>query len=120
MRTTNQPCFQTPRLAWCPPEMLRAPEFGPALPASPVDARYALLINPFYPGRGGQFRKARAYTFSCADELRCHDASTLESSLLGRKLAGRATAFSPDTGGGRNSIGKTLRRVAHWLHGTVF
>src|SRR5271169_6960848 len=34
---------------WCPPEMTRPPVLNPATAAGPVEARYALLINPFYP-----------------------------------------------------------------------
>jgi len=34
---------------WIPLEMIQAPLLDPALPATPATARYALLINPFYP-----------------------------------------------------------------------
>lgn len=34
---------------WCPIEMTRAPQLNPSLPAAPVQPRYALLLNPFYP-----------------------------------------------------------------------
>ena len=33
---------------WIPPEMLHAPVLDPQAPAAPIDARYVLLINPFY------------------------------------------------------------------------
>src|ERR1051326_5902390 len=42
--------FQRPlRRVWCPREMLRPPLLDPAVPPRPVEPRYALLINPFYP-----------------------------------------------------------------------
>lgn len=34
---------------WCPPDMLRPPFLDPATAAPPIEPRYALLINPFYP-----------------------------------------------------------------------
>ena len=34
---------------WRPPAMVRPPLLDPAIPAAPVETRYALLINPFYP-----------------------------------------------------------------------
>src|SRR6516225_5170845 len=34
---------------WCPPAMIRPPLLDAAIPAAPVQPRYALLINPFYP-----------------------------------------------------------------------
>src|SRR5215469_11871093 len=34
---------------WSPPEMTCPPPLTPALLAGPVQPRYALLINPFYP-----------------------------------------------------------------------
>jgi radical SAM superfamily enzyme YgiQ (UPF0313 family) len=34
---------------WCPTEMTRPPALHAALSTGPIQARYALLINPFYP-----------------------------------------------------------------------
>src|SRR5215831_16087061 len=34
---------------WCPSEMIHPPLLDPATPIGPVQPRYALLINPFYP-----------------------------------------------------------------------
>jgi radical SAM superfamily enzyme YgiQ (UPF0313 family) len=34
---------------WCPPEMTRPPVLNPATAGGPIEPRYALLINPFYP-----------------------------------------------------------------------
>jgi radical SAM superfamily enzyme YgiQ (UPF0313 family) len=34
---------------WIPPEMVAAPALDPKQAAGPVEARFALLINPFYP-----------------------------------------------------------------------
>jgi radical SAM superfamily enzyme YgiQ (UPF0313 family) len=49
MSLADQPWSQPPRRQWCPPEMIRPPLLDPAIPAPPVQPRYALLINPFYP-----------------------------------------------------------------------
>jgi hypothetical protein len=38
-----------PKRSWCPAEMVRPPLLDPAIPSGPVEQRYALLINPFYP-----------------------------------------------------------------------
>ena len=37
------------RPPWQPPEMREPPVLEPDVPPSPVERRYALLINPFYP-----------------------------------------------------------------------
>jgi len=37
------------RRGWIPPEMLHPPRLNPITPARPIEPRYALLINPFYP-----------------------------------------------------------------------
>jgi radical SAM superfamily enzyme YgiQ (UPF0313 family) len=34
---------------WCPAEMTRPPLLDATIPAGPIQPRYALLINPFYP-----------------------------------------------------------------------
>jgi radical SAM superfamily enzyme YgiQ (UPF0313 family) len=34
---------------WCPNEMQQPPRLDPLAPSSPIQHRYALLINPFYP-----------------------------------------------------------------------
>jgi radical SAM superfamily enzyme YgiQ (UPF0313 family) len=44
-----EPFFHPLRRRWNPPEMSRAPVLDPSTPANPVELRYALLINPFYP-----------------------------------------------------------------------
>src|SRR5258706_13634301 len=49
MNTTLDPFARPPRRRWVPPEMTRAPALDPAIGAARVEARYALLINPFYP-----------------------------------------------------------------------
>ena len=42
--------FETPlRRPWRPREMYEAPMLDPAAPQAPVERRYALLVNPFYP-----------------------------------------------------------------------
>lgn len=38
-----------PRRLWCPSEMKQPPLLNAAQPAGPMQQRYALLINPFYP-----------------------------------------------------------------------
>src|ERR1700731_1142194 len=38
-----------PKRRWCPDEMTRPPLLDASIPAGPIHARYALLINPFYP-----------------------------------------------------------------------
>jgi radical SAM superfamily enzyme YgiQ (UPF0313 family) len=49
MNTTLDPFARPPRRRWVPSEMMRAPALDPAIGAGAVEARYALLINPFYP-----------------------------------------------------------------------
>src|SRR5580693_4736236 len=49
MSAANQPWLRYPRRRWCPPEMNRPPLLDPATLAGPIQPRYALLINPFYP-----------------------------------------------------------------------
>jgi radical SAM superfamily enzyme YgiQ (UPF0313 family) len=49
MNVTNQPWLQPRPNQWVPPEMSRPPALDPAIPAGPIQPRYALLINPFYP-----------------------------------------------------------------------
>ncbi len=44
MAVANQPWQRS-----LPPEMSQPPFLDPAIPAGPVEPRYALLINPFYP-----------------------------------------------------------------------
>jgi radical SAM superfamily enzyme YgiQ (UPF0313 family) len=45
----QHPCSAPLRQRWLPREMTTAPLLDPAPPAGPVEPRYALLINPFYP-----------------------------------------------------------------------
>ena len=49
MSVTEQPWLRPPRRRWRPIEMTRPPVLDAAIPAGPVQSRYALLINPFYP-----------------------------------------------------------------------
>src|SRR5215469_4245730 len=45
----NPDPFRQPlRKRWIPPEMLTAPALDPHAPATPIEPRYGLLINPFY------------------------------------------------------------------------
>src|SRR3954463_6598086 len=48
MRATS-PFSSTIRKRWIPAEMVNAPKLDQNLPAGPIESRYALLINPFYP-----------------------------------------------------------------------
>src|SRR5579862_3762335 len=41
--------MQTAKRRWLPAEMTQPPVLDHAMPAGPVQPRYALLINPFYP-----------------------------------------------------------------------
>src|SRR6266850_199308 len=43
------PFVRPPRHLWSPPEMTMPPLLDPASCAGPLQSRYALLINPFYP-----------------------------------------------------------------------
>src|SRR5215467_4877337 len=45
----SQSVMRSPKLRWCPAEMTRPPRLDPAIPATPIQPRHALLINPFYP-----------------------------------------------------------------------
>src|SRR6187401_1935570 len=44
-----EPFARPVRKGWIPREMLHPPHLDPAAGAGPVQSRYALLINPFYP-----------------------------------------------------------------------
>src|SRR5258708_38817556 len=58
MNTSPDPFAHAPRRRWVPPEMMHAPALDPAIAAGPVEVRYALLINPFYPkDRNASFGK---------------------------------------------------------------
>jgi radical SAM superfamily enzyme YgiQ (UPF0313 family) len=58
MTTSLDPFARPPRRRWVPPEMMRAPSLDPTIPSAPVEPRYALLINPFYPkDRNASFGK---------------------------------------------------------------
>lgn len=45
----RQPFMQSQKRQWRPAEMTRPPLLDAAIPAGPIQPRYALLINPFYP-----------------------------------------------------------------------
>src|SRR3984893_8670069 len=45
----DRPYLQPPRRRWCPPDMTQPPFLDPTIAAGPIQARFALLINPFYP-----------------------------------------------------------------------
>src|SRR5260370_21904727 len=49
MNRMLDPFARPPRRRWVPPEMMRAPALDAAIGAGAVEARYALLLNPFYP-----------------------------------------------------------------------
>ncbi|MBI3679807.1 MAG: B12-binding domain-containing radical SAM protein [Acidobacteria bacterium] len=49
MFSKDQPFSRPLHPRWIPPEMTRAPLLDPTAPANPIQPRYALLINPFYP-----------------------------------------------------------------------
>src|SRR5438128_4145266 len=49
MRAAHQPWLWSPRRQWRPPEMVQPPLLDPAILEGPIEPRYALLINPFYP-----------------------------------------------------------------------
>jgi len=48
-RVPNDPYYQPRAPLWLPTEMARPPVLEEQFPAGPVERRYALLINPFYP-----------------------------------------------------------------------
>src|SRR5438105_14834538 len=45
----EEPFLQPIRPRWVPAKMKTAPALNPRQPAGPIEPRYALLINPFYP-----------------------------------------------------------------------
>src|SRR5437763_11627059 len=49
MSAADQPWSRSPRRRWRPPEMTRPPLLNPTILTGPIQPRYALLINPFYP-----------------------------------------------------------------------
>src|SRR5437879_4036238 len=49
MIAASEPWSRSSRRRWRPPEMTRPPLLNPAIPTGPIQPRYALLINPFYP-----------------------------------------------------------------------
>src|SRR5256885_1117225 len=49
MSVPAEPFVRPPRHHWSPPEMTRPPLLDPTSWAGPLQRRYALLINPFYP-----------------------------------------------------------------------
>ncbi len=49
MIAPDEPFLRPPRRHWIPPEMINAPRLDSRDPAAPIESRYALLINPFYP-----------------------------------------------------------------------
>jgi radical SAM superfamily enzyme YgiQ (UPF0313 family) len=49
MIAPNEPFLHPIKQRWVPSEMTTAPRLDPKEPTGPVEPRYALLINPFYP-----------------------------------------------------------------------
>lgn len=49
MIAPDEPFLRPVRQRWIPPEMTNAPRLDSRDPGSPVESRYVLLINPFYP-----------------------------------------------------------------------
>jgi radical SAM superfamily enzyme YgiQ (UPF0313 family) len=49
MIALNEPFLRPIKQRWIPSEMTTAPRLDPNEPGGPVEPRYALLINPFYP-----------------------------------------------------------------------
>src|SRR5438067_4392802 len=45
----RQPFMQSSKRLWRPVEMTLPPLLDPGAPGGPIQPRYALLINPFYP-----------------------------------------------------------------------
>ena len=45
----NDPFYQPRKPLWLPPEMAMPPSLDDHLPTGPIERRYALLVNPFYP-----------------------------------------------------------------------
>lgn len=48
MIAPGEPFLRPPRKRWIPPEMINAPRLDSRDPATSVESRYALLVNPFY------------------------------------------------------------------------
>ena len=49
MIAPGEPFLRPPRKRWTPPEMINAPRLDSRDPGTPIESRYALLVNPFYP-----------------------------------------------------------------------
>ena len=49
MIAPGEPFLRPPRKHWIPLEMIKAPRLDSRDPAVPIESRYALLVNPFYP-----------------------------------------------------------------------
>src|SRR5581483_7709563 len=49
MRESSEPFRHPLRRRWIPREMLSPPDLEVASKSGPIEPRYALLINPFYP-----------------------------------------------------------------------
>ena len=49
MRSPCDPTAQSPKPRWRPADMARPPSLDSPVPVGPIQPRYALLINPFYP-----------------------------------------------------------------------
>ena len=49
MIAPGEPFLRPPRRHWIPPEMINAPRLDSLGPGAPIESRYALLVNPFYP-----------------------------------------------------------------------
>ena len=49
MIAPGEPFLRPPRRHWIPLEMIKAPRLDSRDPAAPIESRYALLVNPFYP-----------------------------------------------------------------------
>lgn len=49
MRNSTDPFARPSRTKWVPSEMKEAPRLSPSVGSPPMERRYALLVNPFYP-----------------------------------------------------------------------
>ncbi len=49
MIAPGEPFLRPPRRHWIPPEMINAPRLDSLDSGAPIESRYALLVNPFYP-----------------------------------------------------------------------
>ena len=49
MIAPGEPFLRPPRRHWIPLEMIKAPRLDSRDPVAPIESRYALLVNPFYP-----------------------------------------------------------------------